>query len=163
MNIDKGNQSQPGPDMDTIGHVGVNDTTSVYTLKVNDNVGKPFSFTTNQDGEAWIVVGTDSGFESTTAIYYTNINVTFELITGIGELAPSVFVEVFPNPTTGPLQLQTKGSTVIQDMTVFDMRGKQVFQMRNPNSEIVLPLPAGIYFLHIRTLNGVEFKRIAVQ
>ncbi|MDQ3018123.1 MAG: hypothetical protein M3R25_15535, partial [Bacteroidota bacterium] len=38
MNIDKGNQTQPGADMDTIGHVGVNDTTSVWAEKTNHNV-----------------------------------------------------------------------------------------------------------------------------
>jgi hypothetical protein len=37
MNIDKDNQTQHGLDINAIGHVGVTDTTTVYTLKSNNN------------------------------------------------------------------------------------------------------------------------------
>src|SRR4030095_9895215 len=69
MNIDKGNQSTPGADMDTIGHGGVNDTTTVYTLKTNSNIGHPFIFTSDDLGEGWFSLGADSGFEGQTSLY----------------------------------------------------------------------------------------------
>jgi hypothetical protein len=45
-----------------------NDTVeSVYTLKTVEN-DLPFESTTNETGELWLLVGTDSGFEGTTTI-----------------------------------------------------------------------------------------------
>jgi hypothetical protein len=78
MNIDKGNQSQSGTDMQVLGHIGVTDTTSVYTLIERNNTSKPFSFRTNDTGSAWICIGTDSGFEGRTELYYNQIKVTFK-------------------------------------------------------------------------------------
>jgi hypothetical protein len=78
MNIDKGNQSQPGTDMQVLGHIGVTDTTTVFTLIDRDNISKPFSFRTDDSGSAWICIGTDSGFEGRTELYYNRIKVTFK-------------------------------------------------------------------------------------
>ncbi len=77
MNIDKGNQSNAGADMEVLGHVGVTDTTTVYTLIDRDNLTKPFSFTSDSTGVAWICIGTDSGYEGRTELYYNKIKVSF--------------------------------------------------------------------------------------
>ncbi len=77
MNIDKGNQSQSGSQMNVIGHVGVADTTTVYTLIERSNVNKPFRFRTDDSGKAWLIIGTDSGFEGKTRLYYNKIDVLF--------------------------------------------------------------------------------------
>ncbi len=77
INIDKGNQSQGGSQMEVIGHVGVTDTTTVYTLIERSNVSKPFRFRTDDSGKAWLIIGTDSGFEGRTRLYYNKINVLF--------------------------------------------------------------------------------------
>lgn len=79
MNIDKGNQSQSGANMEVIGHVGVTDTTSVYTLIDRGNAGKPFAFRSDATGSAWICIGTDSGFEGRTRLYYNKVNVIFQV------------------------------------------------------------------------------------
>ncbi len=78
MNIDKGNQSQSGNDMEVIGNVGVTDTTTVYTLINRNNEAKPFTFRTDENGEAWIIIGTDSGFEGLSRLYYNNVKVVFK-------------------------------------------------------------------------------------
>jgi uncharacterized protein len=80
MNIDKGNQSQEGQDMVLIGDFsnGLEDDT--YALKSLNNT-TPFTITTNENGELWVVIGTDSGFEGTTTIYYNKISIIFELDT----------------------------------------------------------------------------------
>lgn len=72
LNLDKGNQSASGEDMVAIGHVGVSDTTSVYTL-INRRNGDPFIVNTDISGEFWVIIGTDSGFEGVTTLYYSNI------------------------------------------------------------------------------------------
>ncbi len=69
MNIDKLNQVFPGLDMDTIGHVGVSPNTTLFTLINRNNFTHLFSITTDFNGEVWVCIGTDSGFEATTTIY----------------------------------------------------------------------------------------------
>lgn len=77
MNVDKGNQSQPGSQMDTIGHVGAGNGVSQYTTIERGNAGRVFTFTTAADGSAWIILGTDSGFEGLTTLYYQSVEAAF--------------------------------------------------------------------------------------
>jgi hypothetical protein len=37
----------------------------------------PFVATSNNAGELWLIVGTDSGYTGITTIYYTNVSVVF--------------------------------------------------------------------------------------
>ena len=77
MNIDKGNQSQGGADMVVIGNVAHSEVTgSEYRLKFLDNAGQPLSVQTDDNGRVWLIVGTDSGFEGLTAVYYARIAYT---------------------------------------------------------------------------------------
>ena len=77
MNIDKGNQANGGSDMVVVGDFSNDTNQNEYTLKslvANDILTVP----TNSSGELWLVVGTDSGFEATTTIYYNLIEVNLE-------------------------------------------------------------------------------------
>lgn len=74
LNIDKGNQSQEGNDMVVIGDFSNDTDEDLYHLKTVSNTGA-FTATTNENGELWIIVGTDSGFEGTTTIYYNKISI----------------------------------------------------------------------------------------
>ena len=74
MSIDKGNQSNGGSDMVVIGDFSNDTDQNIYTLKTLHN-DTPFIAKSNGDGELWCIVGTDSGFESTTTIYYSTIKV----------------------------------------------------------------------------------------
>ena len=77
MNIDKGNQSQGGADMAVIGNVAHSGVTgSEYRLKFLDNAGQPLNVETDGNGRVWLIVGTDSGFEGLTAVYYARIAYT---------------------------------------------------------------------------------------
>ena len=77
MNIDKGNQSQGGADMVVIGDVAHSEVTgNEHRLKFLDNAGQPLSVKADADGRAWLIVGTDSGFEGLTAVYYARIAYT---------------------------------------------------------------------------------------
>lgn len=78
MNIDKGNQSQEGVDMINIGTVGIEGEEYRYELIQRGNSDRPFSATTDADGNLWLVVGTDSGFEGLTVLYYNSIKVRLE-------------------------------------------------------------------------------------
>lgn len=77
MNIDKGNQGTGGSDMFLIGDFSNDTNQNEYTLKnlVANNI---LTVSTNSSGELWLVVGTDSGFEATTTIFYNLIKVKLE-------------------------------------------------------------------------------------
>lgn len=77
MNIDKNNQSQSGEDMIVIGDFSNDTDENVYTLKTVSN-SSGFSATSNSQGTLWIIVGTESGFEGKTTIYYNQIEVTLQ-------------------------------------------------------------------------------------
>lgn len=76
MNIDKGNQASDGTEMITIGNIGIQSTDFEYTIIHRDNSDKPFSVTTDANGDVWVIIGTDSGFEGKTAIYYNEVSVS---------------------------------------------------------------------------------------
>lgn len=77
LNIDKGNQSASGENMVVVGHIGVASTTTKYTLinRYNTRTNAVVA-TANDAGELWVLVGTDSGYEGTTTLYYTQVDVS---------------------------------------------------------------------------------------
>ncbi len=76
VNFDKGQQSTSGKRVKTLGDFansqdcGMNPETP-YELKTVSTT-TPIELTSTADGEAWVIVGTDSGFESTTSIWYVS-------------------------------------------------------------------------------------------
>lgn len=77
MNIDKGNQAQDGSDMYGLGTIGIEGEEFRYVLIERDNSERPFTVTSSPEGTLWLIVGTDSGFEGLTELYYNRITVTF--------------------------------------------------------------------------------------
>jgi len=80
LNVDKGNQSSPGENTVVLGDIAVDYNTTDYTLITRNNTSmynSPFIAKSNSKGEMWLIVGTDSGFEGITTVYYTKVNVVF--------------------------------------------------------------------------------------
>ena len=162
MNIDKGNQSIPGSDMDTIGHVGVSDTTTVYTIKTNDNIGRPFTFTTDQTGEAWIIIGTDSGYESETALYYTSLTVDFTISTSTADHFKPEDILVYPNPSSGAVFLSSNVGD-FEMIRIYDMAGRLFRSYLTKTSDVSFMLPRSDYLIKIKIGNSTVVKRLIVQ
>lgn len=80
LNLDKGNQNGGGRQAVQIGNVAKTDgrEDDRYAMKTLSNTSEPLTVNSDANGELWIFVGTDSGFEGTTTLYYTSINVTLE-------------------------------------------------------------------------------------
>ncbi len=77
MNIDKGNQARGGTQMVVIGDVAHPDVSAnEYRIKTLDNSGSPVTVEADSTGSAWLIVGTDSGFEGLTRLYYDRIAYT---------------------------------------------------------------------------------------
>jgi len=79
LNVDKGNQATPGESTVMLGDIAVTPYAEAYALITRTNSGSqsPFVARTNSKGELWLIVGTDSGFEGVTTVYYTRVNVIF--------------------------------------------------------------------------------------
>ena len=77
MNIDKGNQSRGGPQVGVLGNVGHPDIVGdEFRLKTLDNMDRSVVVKADDSGGAWLIVGTDSGFEGLTRLYYDRISFT---------------------------------------------------------------------------------------
>jgi hypothetical protein len=78
LNIDKGNQSTGGANAVVIGNVAnslpCQQDVRRYQLKRLETT-EPVSVTADANGSFWLLVGTDSGYEGVTSIYYTHITV----------------------------------------------------------------------------------------
>lgn len=77
MNIDKANQALSGEDMIVLGDFSNGIEEFTYTLKTLET-SNPISVRSDENGELWVVIGTDSGFEATTTIYYNRVSIRFE-------------------------------------------------------------------------------------
>ncbi|HEX8349178.1 MAG TPA: hypothetical protein VF598_04390 [Hymenobacter sp.] len=78
MNIDKSNQSQPGRDMQVLGTIGIEGNAFVYERITRSNRATPMRVTADATGKLWLIVGTDSGFEGLTTLYYDEIKAQFQ-------------------------------------------------------------------------------------
>ena len=77
LNIDKGNQSRGGSQMAVLGTVGHPDIVGdEFRLKTLDSMDSPVVVNADDSGSAWLIVGTDSGFEGLTRLYYDRISFT---------------------------------------------------------------------------------------
>ncbi len=80
MNIDKGGPPcQGGEQAVVLGDVAKRSSvfSHRYELKTLDNLAQPFSIKTDESGSVWLLIGTDSGFEGKTILYYNRISVVF--------------------------------------------------------------------------------------
>lgn len=80
LSVDKGHQNEDGANAIRIGNVAKlhSDDFTTYENKALDNKDNPLEARTDQNGNLWIFVGTDSGFEGKTTLYYTSIQITLE-------------------------------------------------------------------------------------
>ncbi len=81
LNVPKGNQAEGGAQAKVIGNIatkGANCEDTAYKNKtIKTSVAQELEFTTNADGSIWIFIGTDSGFEGLTTLYYRSVELTF--------------------------------------------------------------------------------------
>lgn len=86
LNTDKGNQAQGGREAIVIGTLGNLSGTPTWELKELRSVSAPLVVTPAANGSVWLLVGTDSGFEGRTSLYYTRVVAQF---TSVGQAASS--------------------------------------------------------------------------
>lgn len=60
------------------GTIGAGEDVIEYTLIHRNNKNNPVMVTANNKGELWLMMGTDSGFEGTTTLYYSLIRINIQ-------------------------------------------------------------------------------------
>jgi len=174
MNINK-DQTVPGADMYIVGNVGVTDTTTVYTIINRNNSARLFTITADSNGELWVCIGTDSGYESTTTLYYNKITLTFNSITGIdnNKKIPTEYLlyQNYPNPfnptTTINYSIPKQSKVTIK---IFNVLGREVATLVNDEKPSGYhkvefdgsKLTSGIYFYRMQADDFVDTKKLIV-
>ena len=79
LNLDKGNQSVGGADLKVVGNISntlpcVTGTAAPYQAKTLTLSN--FAVTSSSDGKVFAVLGTDSGFEGVTTLFYDRVSIT---------------------------------------------------------------------------------------
>lgn len=85
MNIDKGNQSKEGKDMFFVGTVGIPGDVFEYKLISLGNAYRQLYVRASDAGSLWAIVGTDSGFEGLTRLYYNSIHITLDELRALSD------------------------------------------------------------------------------
>ena len=100
MNVNIGNFSQGGSAASVVSNIAngqpcdLNSRAYVTLQRTHQHTAE---VTATSDGELWLLVGTDSGFEGLTTLYYQQIEV---LLTPVGAPSPAVPM-LLPDETTG--------------------------------------------------------------
>jgi hypothetical protein len=83
FSLDKGNQTTGGSDLAVLGDVA-NGIECEEALSADPPPFRVLTFeletdvSTDDEGRIWVVIGSDSGFEGTTALYYRWVELTLE-------------------------------------------------------------------------------------
>ena len=174
MNIDKGNQASEGESMINLGNIANPEVTGVeYKIKTLDNEGRPFKVVSDGEGRVWLIVGTDSGFEGLSAVYYATITYTFSesfevdgpcRLTRAAQLPIEFEYEgTVPTGFDGINRASCRFTKPVKTVTV-TLSGpamhSEIFTLSEPTTEVPFPLPEGT--LSITTLEIVppgEYQR----
>ncbi|MFD1143981.1 hypothetical protein ACFQ4C_22845 [Larkinella insperata] len=78
LSIDKGNQAEGSDAVPVLGNIGAGEDVTQYKL-IQRSTQQPITIKANDAGELWLLVGTDSGFEGLTTLYYNRIKAVVEL------------------------------------------------------------------------------------
>jgi len=83
LTLDMGNQVQSGLDGQALGHIGLSNLddcdpgSTQYGIKSFENSDNTFEVTSDDNGELWLTLLTDSGFEGPSSLYFTQVDLTF--------------------------------------------------------------------------------------
>ena len=103
MNIDKGNQSRDGESMVVIGNVAHPDVVDrEYRIKTLDNANMPLTVNADEEGSIWLIVGTDSGFEGLSALYYSRISYRLSTVEPPATMTPESVPTPVPTSNANP-------------------------------------------------------------
>ena len=120
MNIDKGNQANAGESMVVLGNVTHPEVVGrEYRVKTLGNMDLRLNVNADGEGRVWLIVGTDSGFEGLSALYYSRISYTLTDVE-----PPSVGV---PTPPVWAVALMAGVGAVLVGLGLMALRRRPLF------------------------------------
>ena len=118
--------------------------------------------TFHKAGSYSVIMSNPQGVPNSIA-FPTSVTATFTVNdgTGITASAPSLNLNIYPNPTTGQLTIDN-GELKINSIEIFDVYGRIIVncQLSIVNSIDISDLANGVYFLKISTEKGMVTKKI---
>lgn len=88
---------------------------------------------------------------------------TYTLVEGVTETTSPAWasdISVQPNPTSGPLNIQT-GEVAVEYIRLTDSKGRQLFEEKTQDGQLDLSaLPAGVYYLQLQTQQGSIYEKV---
>jgi len=83
-------------------------------------------------------------------IYYPFPDIgALEYVWGSSKVQPTIFNTFYPNPSTEKICWRSHGNPLINLITVFDLRGKPIFQSKTSENCTKLPIPKGVYIIEL--------------
>ncbi|MCE6991636.1 hypothetical protein [Dyadobacter sp. CY323] len=76
--LDKGQQANEGKDAVLLGNASNGLEEEKYAIVKRSNADKPFTVKVNAQGELWLFIGSDSGFEGLNTLYFDRAKVTIK-------------------------------------------------------------------------------------
>ena len=122
------------------------------TLKETPSAG--FVFTDWTENGSQISSDAEISFVATRPV---SLRASFLETTGISTINTGKPLVVYPNPTKGVINLDIKSDVSPFKVSVYDLNGKELFSLRNPDQIDLSPYPKGPYFLLV-TQNGITKK-----
>lgn len=126
-------------------------------------------YATQDGGHSWPGAATGTGDPSSSYLDATNLiwsffqqhslNCSHNTATITHE---SSNIQLYPNPTTGILQLQPNKGEEVLEITVFNAVGKHVALIKQALEIDLSHLNKGIYFIHIRTSKQIALQKIRI-
>jgi hypothetical protein len=104
--------------------------------------------------DMWVLENKNIEIEKLIKVYKTRL-------VGFGELRTQIAVQVFPNPASNWVKIET--AEPIQQLYLIDMMGKLVLAAQNVSEIDVSDYANGTYVLQVQTAKGLATKRIQVN
>ena len=94
--------------------------------------------------------------------------ITVEAVTGVEQNNLDAVISVFPNPSSGQVQVDASALNLADDNTlaVYSSQGEKISETIITTSQSIIDLsnqPKGIYFIRISNKNGVVSKQVTIQ
>ena len=143
----------------------------------------------SDNGQTWIAGGNQFNLPSYTGVHKisfvtTRVFVSTEfnsvysnalselpaVVTSTKDFNPALnaSISIVPNPNDGHFAIQLENANIkVEGVTLFDNMGRRIKDLDNPNDlqnlRTSVNLPGGVYFLHIRTKEGLAVKRVVIR
>lgn len=144
---------------------------------------------TSDNGKTWIAGGNQFNLPSYTdvnkisfvttrvfvstefnSLYSNALSELPAVVTGVNDLndALNASIRIFPNPSKGQFAIELQGfKAKIEGVRIYDQQGKMLQDIVNVNElqniNTAGNLPAGVYFVHVRTNEGLGVKKLLIQ